>query len=46
MRKQILLNFFELYLNRYAQKAGDIINHYIPSGSHPDMEPYLYAPFA
>ena len=35
---------FELYLNRYAQKAGDIINHYIPSGSHPDMETYLYAP--
>ena len=35
---------FELYLNRYAEKAGEIINHFIPSGTHPDMDTYLYAP--
>ena len=31
---------FELYLNRYAAKAGEIINCFIPEGSHPDMDKY------
>lgn len=35
---------FELYLNRYADKAGAIINQFIPEGTHPDMDTYLYAP--
>ena len=29
---------------RYADKVGDIINTFIPAGSHPDMDKYLYAP--
>ena len=35
---------FEEYLDRYANPVGDIINSYIPKGSHPDMDRYLYAP--
>lgn len=35
---------FESYLSRYADKVGDIINTFIPVGSHPDMDKYLYAP--
>ena len=35
---------FESYLSRYADKVGDIINTFIPAGSHPDMDKYLYAP--
>ena len=35
---------FEMYLNRYAGKAGEIINRFIPVGSHPDMDKYLYSP--
>lgn len=35
---------FELYLNRYADKAGQIINQFIPKGTHPDMDTYLYGP--
>lgn len=35
---------FEQYLNRFADEAGDIINAFIPKGSHPDMDRYLYAP--
>ncbi len=35
---------FEEYLERYADRVGSIINGYIPKGSHPDMDRYLYAP--
>lgn len=35
---------FEDYLNSYADKVGELINTYIPSGSHPDMDKYLYTP--
>ena len=35
---------FEEYLDSYAGKLGDIINSYIPSGAHPDMDEYLYGP--
>ena len=35
---------FEEYLDCYADKVGDIVNRYIPTGSHPDMDAYLYAP--
>lgn len=35
---------FEDYLNRYAIRVGNLINAYIPKGTHPDMEKYLYAP--
>ena len=35
---------FEDYLDRYANSVGDIINAYIPKGSHPDMDRYLYNP--
>ena len=35
---------FEEYLDRYAAAVGDIINAYIPKGTHPDMGRYLYAP--
>ena len=35
---------FEDYLDRYASRVGDMVNTYIPKGSHPDMDRYLYAP--
>ena len=35
---------FEEYLSCYASKIGDILNAYSPSGSHPDMDRYLYDP--
>ena len=35
---------FEEYLARYAEHVGNIVNAYIPKGSHPDMDKYLYAP--
>ena len=35
---------FEEYLNRYADRVGEVINTYIPQGSHPDMDKYLYTP--
>lgn len=35
---------FEEYLNCYAGKVGDMVNEYIPRGSHPDMDRYLYSP--
>lgn len=35
---------FESYLNRYAGKVGAIINTFIPTGTHPDMDKYLYDP--
>ena len=35
---------FEEYLDRDAERVGDVINAYIPRGSHPDMDTYLYTP--
>ena len=35
---------FEDYLERYANPVGDAVNEFIPKGSHPDMERYLYGP--
>ena len=35
---------FEEYLDRYANRVGDLVNAYIPKGSHPDMDRYLYSP--
>ena len=35
---------FEDYLDRYAKRMGDLVNAYIPKGSHPDMDKYLYQP--
>ena len=35
---------FEEYLERYADRVGDLVNAYIPKGSHPDMDRYLYTP--
>ena len=35
---------FEDYLDRYADQVGEVINQYIPKGTHPDMDRYLYTP--
>lgn len=35
---------FEAYLTAYADRVGILINSYIPRGSHPDMDRYLYTP--
>ena len=35
---------FEEYLDLYADRVGELINSYIPKGSHPDMDRYLYGP--
>lgn len=35
---------FEEYLNCYADQVGDVVNAYIPRGTHPDMDRYLYEP--
>ncbi len=35
---------FEEYLNRYADKVGELVNSYIPRGDHPDIDRYLYDP--
>jgi len=35
---------FEDYLKCYADPVGELINSYIPQGSHGDMDRYLYAP--
>ena len=35
---------FEDYLDRYADRVGAVLNTYIPKGSHPDMDKYLYTP--
>ena len=35
---------FEEYLSRYADSVGDLVNSFIPKGSHPDMDRYLYDP--
>lgn len=35
---------FEQYLGVYAVGVGELVNAYIPKGSHPDMDRYLYDP--
>ncbi|MCI8425861.1 MAG: polyprenyl synthetase family protein, partial [Adlercreutzia sp.] len=35
---------FEDYLVTYAEPVGELINSYIPQGTHPDMDRYLYDP--
>ena len=35
---------FEEYLVTYAETVGRLVNSYIPSGDHPDMDTYLYNP--
>ena len=35
---------FEEYLTLYANQVGDLVNGYLPSGTHPDMDRYLYDP--
>ncbi|MEC4176721.1 polyprenyl synthetase family protein [Adlercreutzia sp. R7] len=35
---------FESYLKSYADPVGELINSYIPHGTHDDMDRYLYAP--
>lgn len=35
---------FEEYLSAYADRVGDLVNNYIPHGTHPDMDRYLYDP--
>lgn len=35
---------FEEYLALYAEQVGDLVNSYIPQGTHPDMDRYLYDP--
>ncbi len=35
---------FEEYLESYADSVGDLVNTYIPCGTHPDMDAYLYDP--
>ena len=35
---------FEEYLIQNAKVVGDLVNSYIPSGDHPDMDTYLYGP--
>lgn len=35
---------FEEYLRNYAGSVGDLVNEYIPHGTHPDMDMYLYDP--
>ena len=35
---------FEEYLNSFADEVGELVCSYIPRGSHPDMNRYLYDP--
>ena len=35
---------FEEYLNCYADQVGDLVNEFIPTGSHDDVDAYLYEP--
>ena len=35
---------FSDYLTRYADVVGNLVNSYIPEGSHVDMDTYLYGP--
>lgn len=37
---------FEEYLDLYAGKVGALVNTFIPSGTHADMDSYLYAPLS
>ncbi len=37
-------SLFEVYLNTCADQVGQVINLFIPRGSHPDMDTYLYDP--
>lgn len=37
---------FEEYLDCYATQVGELVNTFIPHGSHPDMDKYLYGPLA
>lgn len=37
---------FEEYLECYAEPVGELLNSYIPTGSHPDMDRYLYNPLS
>ena len=35
---------FAEYLGQHAEAVGSLVNTVIPTGSHPDMDKYLYAP--
>lgn len=35
---------FEEYLESYAETVGELVNTFIPEGTHPDMDAYLYDP--
>lgn len=35
---------FESYLAHFADPVGELVNTYIPEGTHPDMDRYLYDP--
>jgi geranylgeranyl diphosphate synthase type I len=35
---------FAEYLSCYADEVGSLVNSYIPHGSHPDIDKYLYTP--
>ena len=35
---------FGEYLDQYAGTVGELVNSYIPHGTHPDMDKYLYGP--
>lgn len=35
---------FDDYLNLYHDEVGNLINSYIPTGTHEDMDRYLYTP--
>ncbi len=37
-------NIFEAFLSHYADTASLVVNSFIPVGSHPDMDKYLYDP--
>ena len=37
---------FEEYLDCYANRVGGLINSFIPKGTHPDMDRYLYGPLS
>lgn len=35
---------FDAFLQANAKRIGDMVNAYLPTGSHPDMDKYLYDP--
>lgn len=35
---------FEEYLDSYAETVGELVNTFIPRGTHSDMDAYLYGP--